>query len=758
MKNSRVKISAAVALIALSATLGCSSDPNVGKQKFLKSGMRFVEKKDYGAAIVQFRNALKFDPRFAEAFYRMGQAQLANNNAQAAYAALRQAVELAPNRTDARLALARLQTSAGEYKNAEEQASLVLKQDEGNGDAMLILAGALTAQRQNAKAAAELRRLTSAQPHNALAYMDLGLVEVASIQYSAAERDLKQALSLDPRLTEAYRNLASLFQLERKDAEIEKLLEAATENNPDNPSLYVERAGILLAHQRKAEATAVLSRLRQRSPRSKEVALSIGDFYFQSKDFDSALHEYRRADELDGGDPEVKRRLTEVFLAKGQVKDAELLNNRILRKLPKNAAARLAGARILLAQGKKEEAISELRQQLRDAADSAQVHYWLARAYQANAQLNEAKMEGLEAVRLAPDSAGLQHFAAALLLDRNELEAAQEHAERAVKLASRSADEHFLLGIIYQAQKRYADGREQFAAAMQLSPNTPAVLSRIGEIDAAQRKWADADKEFEGALAIDPKFTPALKGLAQAFLDQGKPERAIARVETELSRLPGDADGHFLLGALYLNSKKFGLSRHELETATQLNPKFLSGFLTLAQVEMLTGSTDEALVTYRKALELQPRSAFIHSAMGNAYLKKNNAQLARKHYEDAISIDQDFAPALANLAWLDAEYGGNLDMALSRAQKAKELMPDQASISDTLAWVEYKKGIYSSAVPLLQECVNGTPTSPSFRYHLGMALLASGDSQKGKAQLESALQLHLKASDEEQARKALRTQ
>ena len=34
----------------------------------------------------------------------------------------------------------------------------------------------------------------------------------------------------------------------------------------------------------------------------------------------------------------------------------------------------------------------------------------------------------------------------------------------------------------------------------------------------------------------------------------------------------------------------------------------------------------------------------------------------------------------------------NLDVALGRAQKAKSLMPESPSITDTLAWVLYKKG------------------------------------------------------------------
>jgi tetratricopeptide (TPR) repeat protein len=68
----------------------------------------------------------------------------------------------------------------------------------------------------------------------------------------------------------------------------------------------------------------------------------------------------------------------------------------------------------------------------------------------------------------------------------------------------------------------------------------------------------------------------------------------------------------------------------------------------------------------------------------------------------------------------------------------------------------YKKGNYSDALPLFQDCVKKTPDSAEFRYHLGLTLLASGQKEPGKAQLQAALQLNkLKGEDMEHAKQAL---
>jgi len=58
-------------------------------------------------------------------------------------------------------------------------------------------------------------------------------------------------------------------------------------------------------------------------------------------------------------------------------------------------------------------------------------------------------------------------------------------------------------------------------------------------------------------------------------------------------------------------------------------------------------------------------------------------------------------------------------------------------------------------LPLLEECVEKQPGSPEYHYHLGMVLLAMGQKEKAREQLESALRLPLVGEDAEQAKQAL---
>ncbi|MGA8555896.1 MAG: tetratricopeptide repeat protein, partial [Candidatus Acidiferrales bacterium] len=187
----------------------------------------------------------------------------------------------------------------------------------------------------------------------------------------------------------------------------------------------------------------------------------------------------------------------------------------------------------------------------------------------------------------------------------------------------------------------------------------------------------------------------------------------------------------------------------------QIDPSNIQAYLRLGKVFEEQGQTESAIARYQKALDLQPKFAPLATMIGNLYLDRGDLEGARKYYAQAISADPNFAVAIANTAWVDAQEGKDLDVALGMAEKAKSLEPDVPSITDTLAWVLYKRGNYANAVPLLQECVQKSPNSGEFRYHLGMSLLASGQKVKGKEQLEAALRLNLNTAYMQQARQAL---
>jgi tetratricopeptide (TPR) repeat protein len=96
--------------------------------------------------------------------------------------------------------------------------------------------------------------------------------------------------------------------------------------------------------------------------------------------------------------------------------------------------------------------------------------------------------------------------------------------------------------------------------------------------------------------------------------------------------------------------------------------------------------------------------------------------------------------ALNNLAYIIAESpGGDLNQALTFAQRANQKLPQAYEIADTLGWIYLKKNLPDNALELFKNNVSKVPTNPTYRYHLAMALYQKGDKARAKQELQTAL-------------------
>ena len=86
------------------------------------------------------------------------------------------------------------------------------------------------------------------------------------------------------------------------------------------------------------------------------------------------------------------------------------------------------------------------------------------------------------------------------------------------------------------------------------------------------------------------------------------------------------------------------------------------------------------------------------------------------------------------------EHGGNSDVALTLAQTARQQLPDNPSVADTLAWAYYNKGAYKLAIDLLEEVTKkAAAVDASYDYHLGLAYQKINDKARAKTHLERVL-------------------
>src|SRR5208282_4669575 len=83
-----------------------------------------------------------------------------------------------------------------------------------------------------------------------------------------------------------------------------------------------------------------------------------------------------------------------------------------------------------------------------------------------------------------------------------------------------------------------------------------------------------------------------------------------------------------------------------LAAACQINPqKREAELVTSADKYLATGDLQNAIIEYRNALKIEPRSVELEFKLGQAYFRNRQYQQADAAYRKANQLNPDYAPA-----------------------------------------------------------------------------------------------------------------
>jgi Tfp pilus assembly protein PilF len=193
------------------------------------------------------------------------------------------------------------------------------------------------------------------------------------------------------------------------------------------------------------------------------------------------------------------------------------------------------------------------------------------------------------------------------------------------------------------------------------------------------------------------------------------------------------------LGLAYFSLHDLVSAEASVRQAIALDPRTPDAYTLLANVDFAKGSIENAKSDLRTAIEANPRKLTNYVALGTEYEKEGNWEEAKKLFEKAHEVDATSSSVAAELAFLYLEHGGDVNVALSLAQMAKQRQSAAPYTSDALGWAYYKLGALDSALAELKDCVQKMPSNAVFQYHLGMANLAAGHAAAAERSLQQAL-------------------
>src|SRR5207249_9312593 len=129
-----------------------------------RRGRVHLAKGEATAAIEDFQNVVKIEPRLAQARYQLALAHLQAGNLQQARVELKESTTYDPNFTDAALLQAELQIQGGAHEPAVEALEKLVAKQPGDVRAYVLLGSAYLAKRDPVRAAAAYRKVMTLAP------------------------------------------------------------------------------------------------------------------------------------------------------------------------------------------------------------------------------------------------------------------------------------------------------------------------------------------------------------------------------------------------------------------------------------------------------------------------------------------------------------------------------------------------------------------------------------------------------------------
>jgi tetratricopeptide (TPR) repeat protein len=758
----------ALVLAAIVALASCNTDPNVAKKKYLEIGNKYFDKGNYKAASIMYRRSLEKDKRYGPAYYKLGLTYLKQKNLTAAVNNLRRAVELLPKDqpdrwdaltkwTDIYLAVVHEPQQLAE---SEQNIKELLAHDPNSFDAHR-MAGDLNfirslqalqrAGREEGKklmdaALVEYRKAESIKPGEPGVMMQLARGLEMEGDAAGAEQYFKKVIDKNKSEQAAYTELYRMYMYQARKDDAEKLLKLAFQNNPKNYTYLTSLAMHYSLVNRRQDMLDVLAQIESHAKDFPQAYERVGNFYLRLGDPESAIREYKEGMTKDPTHKATyQKSVMQVLIGQGKRGEAAEVNQQILKENPNDSDARSLEAGFLLDKGDINRALTELQSVVTRSPDNPVARYNLGRAHVAKGEWEQARQSFQKAIELRQDYMLARLALAQLLVTRGDFDAALKSAQDILKFDRANKNAQLIESAAYLGQKKYAESRAMLNGMLAKNPNSPDVLFQLGVVNLAEGKYKDASDSFKRTYELNPANSRGLMGMVETDMAENKPDDAIKTLEAEAAKAPNRLDVQLALGNTEVRAGRYDLALGYFQRVLNGLDKTTKArgdiYMRIGETYRRKGDLQDSISALENARKFLPDNIVILSTLALVLDSAGKWPEAKQVYSATIKMDPNNAVSLNNLAFLMAEHGdnGDLDTALTMAQKAKQMLPNLPEVSDTLGWIYLKKNLSGDAVDIFKDLVVKVPNSSTYRFHLAKAYYQQGDKVRALSELQSAL-------------------
>ncbi|MFH0908749.1 MAG: tetratricopeptide repeat protein [bacterium] len=734
-----------------SAEAQCGNQPRF----HIALGAIQVRKGNLAAAGAEFEKAVEVDPKSADAQIALADYLMAKGETKAAGEHYQAAVDLSPIDSSARVKWSGYKLQTGDAKEARRILEEITEKAPGYLPAWFGLAEFNFADKDYDACLRNLGKVLQKEPHHVQALLLRGKTRVAKGDIDKAMEEYEKLIASFPRFAPLHYNLAIALVRKASVPRAIDELKQAVDLDPDYTDAGFLLSELLIRTGKPDGAIDYLQQLVKAHPELPRAYVMLGTAYRARGMSDRAVAAYNKLIELQPTSPQGPYMLGLVLRAQGKKDEARAFFEKALSLAPDFAFAVASLASLDVADRNYDAALDRVKRQLESQPSVPEYHYILGKVYVLKGDTELAEQSLLKAIELQP------------------------------RLSAAYVD----LGRIYARSGKRDEAISKLEEALTVNPRNIAALMMAGMFLQEKGDYAKAKEHYENILKVNSKFAPAANNLAYLYSDQfGDNERAFELAKQARESAPQDAyvadtlgwiayqRGDYKWASILLQESADDLPNEPevqyhcamaryalgdeasalrlLENALKEPDDFkgreeASNLLAVLSIDPATADAS-ASAMLEEALRRDAKNLAALVRLGLVNERAGKANEARDLYEEALKANPSYVPALVYLAEVHAASLGDKAKALELARKARELMPTDPQIVNTLGWVAYLSGDFAWAAGLLGETAAKLSSDPTAQYRAGLAAYALGKVDDAEAAMRHALSLSsdFQAADE----------
>lgn len=247
-----------------------------------------------------------------------------------------------------------------------------------------------------------------------------------------------------------------------------------------------------------------------------------------------------------------------------------------------------------------------------------------------------------------------KYFDALLAYQQKDYEKSQERLLQVLKVMEKHLPSQLLLGATQYALGQYEQASQHLTRVVNAIPSHLQARKMLAAVHMKLQSPLDAVKVLEPVVADENASAELLAMVGQAALSAGD----VVNSERYLSRALQQGDSAALrseLAKLYLVKGEYDGAIKELEKIS--GNEALQARIMIVLAHLKKGDADSATTVMRELVAEYPEEAIVDVVSGGIYLAQGARDKARISYQQALSKDKLFVPALLGMARLDSEDG-----------------------------------------------------------------------------------------------------